>query len=295
LPHVYISRQNLPAGKQRLDCIQPKTKFYQVMKKNFFSIALSAMFSLSLVFVACNRSNEVQPQNIISEKNDVYTHRTPLDYKDIYLASLRKSSRNLGSIVSYQNNVVTHSLSVGTHLNNTYFQIPNFPYTNFTQANLSLPANFNESVIYYSEGQKTLLSSLYENIKAINDVNDAQLVAENFSETVEASSLSENEKEQLRGIAGGVLALVTFINEGGIDTIQDQLVNINGGSGMLQGRCSVSSRSVLIGAVVGFFGGAGYGFWVGGVHGAVMGGAWGFGSGAVTTIAAELIATCGRG
>ncbi|TAE02149.1 MAG: glycine zipper family protein [Bacteroidetes bacterium] len=269
------------------------------MKKTFLSIALNAILVLSFVFVSCNRVEENVTPTPSNEKavvnSTVYKARTTLDYKAIYLDGLRKSVTHFNEIVSERNNVLTytHSQTVGRHLNDTYFHVANFSYASFAQNPIVIPTSANDVWKNYSTEQQALLIPFYNRLQTIVDVADAEPIVVDLSSQIEASNLDDAEKEQLRSFAGGVLALVTFINEGGIDDVQNVLGALNNNNG-LQARCSISSRTVLIGAVVGSGLGAIKGAFAGGIYGAAFGGAWGFVSGAATSIVGQLIATCGR-
>jgi len=161
--------------------------------------------------------------------------------------------------------------------------------------------------------QKMYIKALSKDIAVAESYGDGFDLVNSFrNEVVQASELSSNDKVLLLELAAGSNALLEFMENGGVQMVQSNLVEILGNNipfGRTEG-CSVDWRKVWIGAVValtvGVVSGAIAGATVGtvtvpilgtaagAVGGAVFAGAVGFASGALYGIATDLIASCPR-
>lgn len=164
----------------------------------------------------------------------------------------------------------------------------------------------------YNDDQFLLVQPFVDKLLNTEDLDIAKRRAVLFQQEVINSALSDDEKIQLLSLSAGILGFAEFVENGGIDKIKDalgiQMVENGFPNSRFRG-CSVSMRSVWLGAVVGLGVGAVLGAKVGCagglvagpigaaggcVGGGVMGGASGFISGALMTAGAELLGSCFR-
>lgn len=136
----------------------------------------------------------------------------------------------------------------------------------------------------FSEAQLKVLTPL---INELLDNSDDYNSIRKLARDTNISSLSNFEYLEAYTFIQSVLHIADFM-EYELPNLYKQLEN-----GRIQG-CSVSSRNVWAGAVIGFYGGAIRGAFVGGLHGAVIGGATGFVYGAASGAAADLLLSCFR-
>ncbi|GIV38292.1 MAG: hypothetical protein KatS3mg033_0092 [Thermonema sp.] len=211
-------------------------------------------------------------------------------------------------------------------LNGRYFNADEKTIVNFLNnyGELILPGSFNKkykdeyfidlsTFDVYNERQLVLLQPFIDNIMNESDMNKVKSEAIAFQLSVINSTLSNNEKVQILSLTTCIISFVEFIEGGGIEKVQEILAEEMEAKPFSNGRnmgCSVNTRSVLAGAVVGFMQGAIGGCYAGAAGGTVtfpivgtvtgcvsagmVGGAIGFATGAVTGIITELITSCGR-
>lgn len=189
--------------------------------------------------------------------------------------------------------------------------------------NLSRKSNARQSEILtgfvgsadlFSNEQMIYIEQFIAQVNLSDDISNAQTAIDYFNNSVERSTLTEDEKIILYGFSASNQSLITFYDNGGIDAAYNEMSQQLGldptNGGRVEG-CTVSFRSVWLGAVVGgvVTGTTGaivgatagtftvpiLGTAVGGIGGAVFGFTSGFIGGALTSVATELLSTCFRG
>lgn len=167
----------------------------------------------------------------------------------------------------------------------------------------------------FSQIQKEMIRQLTKSILDLPDMNQTNGYIESFnSEVLSNAKISDEERLVLIEFSSALQSLINFINNGGVDLIRASLEQYLISVGDIESArilgCSVDTRNVMLGAVVGFASGATWGgitgatagtftvpvlgTAVGGIGGAVFGGAWGFASGAIGGVASELLGSCFR-
>lgn len=280
------------------------------------------IFALFILVSACQPDNEIKPSNTFENELEV-------------LYELNHSGFNFATISFDKNLTIQDKFDIGLNknqfvndilrgLNDQFFMagesVINEIASQYGEIKLSHRFPENQSIVkvdlsqfnIYSDDQLKLVQPFVDRLLNTEDMEIAKSNAVSFQHTVINSPLSDDEKMELLTLSSGVLGFTEFVENGGIENIQNALVvhlNKNGIPNNRFRNCSVSMRHVWLGAVVGggvgAIGGAKVGCaggLVGGplgaaggcVGGAVMGGASGFISGALMTAGAELLGSCFR-
>ena len=165
----------------------------------------------------------------------------------------------------------------------------------------------------FNDIQKTYIKKFSNDILAVQEYSEGFELVTVFNQKItNTKELTDTEKLILLQFASGTNSLLNFMNNDGVDKMQESVTAIIG-SYIPYGRalsCSVDWRDVWSGAVIGLVSGAVYGGYlgatvgtvtvpvlgtaVGAVGGAVFSGAVGFTSGAVSGIASSLLTSCFR-
>jgi hypothetical protein len=164
----------------------------------------------------------------------------------------------------------------------------------------------------YSEDQLNLVQPFVNDLLNNDDISLGKSRTIEFQLTIVNSSLSYDEKFQLLAFNAGVISLIEFLENGGVEDIRiilAQEIGFNGAFDRLTG-CSISTRSIFADGVVGLVGGAAGGCYAGATAGTVafplvgtvtgcvgagvVGGAGGFLSGIAYGIASQLLTSCFR-
>lgn len=168
--------------------------------------------------------------------------------------------------------------------------------------------------------QQPLVTTFNSALNMVSGVPEIRVLTAAFEQEVKASGLTTVEKGQLVELAAVVMVTADYLESGGLEEINKalaadlvrhgwlpaddpQIINASTKSG-----CNVNVRSVMAGAVVGFFGGGARGGFAGAtvgtvafpligtvtgaVSGAAVGAAVGFFGAVATGVAAELLLSC---
>lgn len=164
----------------------------------------------------------------------------------------------------------------------------------------------------YSEDQLNLVQPFVDALFNNDDFSFGKSRTIEFQLTIVNSSLSYDEKFQLLAFNAGVISLIDFLENGGVEDIRIILAQELGFIGAFDKvtGCSISTRSIFADGVVGLIGGAAGGCYAGATAGTVafpllgtvtgcvgagvVGGAGGFISGIAYGIASQLLTSCFR-
>jgi hypothetical protein len=176
---------------------------------------------------------------------------------------------------------------------------------------------------YLNEAQKNILSPVFLPIIDATSYSELKGYTDQLNSRTINSNLSESDKTELLTISAGLWATGRYLENGGGQTIYNEVAKIvnqvptSGGGNPTGPRkplrvagCTVDFRNVWLGASIGFFTGAAGGFYTGAtagtvvvpiigtvtgaVSGAVAAGAAGFVGGAISGVASELLGSCFR-
>lgn len=161
--------------------------------------------------------------------------------------------------------------------------------------------NFDE-LNTFSQSQKEYLNPFLKRIYSSDETEDVRVNIDDFNNSILQSSLSRVEKIELIYLSSSLKGLANFVDNGGVDilysTLSSSLLN---NQNFRTNGCSVSTRTIFGGAVVGFATGAVAGAYGGATAGTftvpVLGtavGAVGFVSGATTALFGDLLLSCFR-
>ena len=164
----------------------------------------------------------------------------------------------------------------------------------------------------YSEDQLNLVQPFVDDLLNNDGINLRKSRTIEFQLVIVNSSLTYDEKFQLLAFNAGVISLIEFLENGGVEDIRlilAQELGFNGAFDRVTG-CSISTRSIFADGVVGLVGGAAGGCYAGATAGTVafpllgtvtgcvgagvVGGAGGFISGIAYGIASQLLTSCFR-
>jgi len=273
--------------------------------KNLFFILFLLLFSS-----ACN---QIEPIEKKINWNEQFEHLTTM-YSDGIIHSIdginNQKSPNYADIYisgakSINNQMFNKKLFSSEQIENMALQFTH----KFNNQNGYRLLTEDEPYLNFSSGQISLIDPFIEKILSDSDwfIDNFLMETHLFNLQVENSNLSNEEKLGLLNFSAGVYEGCSFLQGGGIYIVYNELY---GAQEISRIMCSVSTRAVLISAVVGGVGSAAAGAYAGGaagtvafpgigtVTGAVGGGmvglAAGFIGGLVGGIAGELISTCGR-
>ena len=184
----------------------------------------------------------------------------------------------------------------------------------FNQENaIQTVENVIDTASIFNDIQKMYIKALSKEIAVAESYGDGFELVNSFrNKVIQASELSDEDKILLLEIAAGSKALLEFIEAGGVQKVQNDLVELLGNdipNGRIAG-CSVDWRGVWMGGVLNLLGGATIGgltgafagsFTIpllgtvaGAVNGAVIGGAVGFTTGVLYGIVGDLMTSCFR-
>lgn len=284
---------------------------------------ISSIFAVLILVSSCNQEQDLSPVTNFEKEISFLTEMNTSGL-NLTVSNLGKNITPIGNneITLNQRQLVKEML---TGLNGQYFNADEKSIMDFASkyGELRLPdqlANARttgtvdlSTFEIYSEEQLALVQPFVNDLLNEENINEAKSKAISFQHSVINSTLTDDEKLQLLSVSTGVISFAEFVENGGIEEVQNILSEELGTEGSPNGRvmgCSVDMRDVWAGAVVGAGVGAvsgGYtgatagtvafpivGTVTGAVSGAVVGGAFGFVSGALTSVAASLITSCGR-
>ncbi|MBN7802749.1 glycine zipper family protein [Algoriphagus aestuariicola] len=198
---------------------------------------------------------------------------------------------------------------------NLDFQLLSGSYgkTEIVPQNLSIRASVEIDYGAFNGSQVTLADQYITDLLALDDLSLVGKTTKAFNITVTNSTLSQEEKDELKLLSATILSLKDFLLiDDGQSIIYNGLTNEFGPSDpTIGGRvlgCNINTRDVFRAAVMGVVKGAVVGAYVGAtggtvvipgimtvtgaVSGAVVGGAYGFVSNAVQSMAEQMFWTC---
>lgn len=292
------------------------------IQSNSIKLVLIVLF-LSLLTFSCDKPFEKEAAYTNSFSKEISVLKS-LHKAGLGLASDKLNSslslNTSGNIVLNEKNLLSDVLGSlnGSHFSASNSDINSYLF-NFGSKNLSsksrIDVQFEKIDIqrFYNENQRNLAEPFVKEILNTEDFSKAKILADNFQDKILSSKLSHDEKVSLLSLSTSFQVLSEFINEGGDEKIRAVLNNVSKRKEAPNARvagCSVNARSVLSGAVIGFFGGGAAGAMAGCaggtvalplvgtaagcVGGAVFGAAGGFVGGVVSGIASELMTSCAR-
>ena len=287
------------------------------MKKLF-----SSLFTLLILLSSCEPKQDLIPiKNLeaeISFLKEMNTVGLNLAVSDLakYIAPGERNEIRLN-----QRELVRDILS---GLNGPFFQTNEKFILDFSKqysdSNLpSIHANLRETGFVdlstfgvYSEDQLNLVQPFVDDLLNNDGINLRKSRTIEFQLVIVNSSLTYDEKFQLLAFNAGVISLIEFLENGGVEDIRlilAQELGFNGAFDRVTG-CSISTRSIFADGVVGLVGGAAGGCYAGATAGTVafpllgtvtgcvgagvVGGAGGFISGIAYGIASQLLTSCFR-
>jgi hypothetical protein len=279
------------------------------------------IFTLSCFMVFMVSCQEISDKDIISLNSFEDMNKINKELIDF-------TSSNLSSFLSIGKNDEVwfdkHQLALASfnHLDGKFVDGSNLDFESLTapfkKANISSSNEQNRvtNVDYgtFNSAQITIADQFINVLLAIEDLSQVGGVVRNFNIQVLNSNLTQEEKDELLLLSSAALNLGNFFMNGGTDIIYQEMVVVFGDpsnpsfGGRVQG-CSVDTRTVWHGAVLGLTGGAirgafvgaaggsvapGVGTVSGALSGAVIGGAIGFVEGAIMGGIGSLLYTCFR-
>lgn len=280
---------------------------------------ISSIFAVLILVSSCNQEQDLSPVTNFEKEISFLTEMNTSGL-NLTVSNLGKNITPIGNneITLNQRQLVKEML---TGLNGQYFNADEKSIMDFASkyGELRLPdqlANARttgtvdlSAFEIYSESQLDLIQPFIDDLLDEEDLNVIKSKATTFQQSVVNSTLSDDEKFQLLVVSSGIISFAEFVDNGGIEQIQNALFESNqfqssNGRVMacvdVKGALRAGVVDLAIGATVGGYVGATAGSFTvpiigtvtGGVSGAVVGGAVGFVEGVTRSILTDLIFGC---